>query len=94
LANLTWNATSVGGKRFISTQTYGSYLAVVASNLLLIVLTLGLYWPWAKVREAVYRLDRLALEGTDLDAFAGRASTDNAAAGEEIADAFDLDFAL
>lgn len=94
LANLTWNATSVGGKAFISTQTYRSYLAVVVGNFLLIVLTLGLYWPWAKVREAAYRLDRLMLEGTDLDSFAGLARTDNAAAGEEIADAFDLDFSL
>ncbi|MBI4999131.1 MAG: DUF898 family protein [Rhodocyclales bacterium] len=94
LANLTWNATSVGGKTFISTQTFRSYLAVVVGNFVLIVLTLGLYWPWAKVREAAYRLDRLQLEATNLDAFAGLARTDNAAAGEEIADAFDLDFSL
>jgi len=94
LANLTWNATSVGGKAFICSQTYRSYLAVVLTNFILIVLTLGLYWPWAKVREAAYRLDRLALEPTNLDSFAGLARTDNAAAGEEIADAFDLDFSL
>lgn len=94
LANLTWNATSVGGKAFISTQTYRSYLAVVVSNFVLIVLTLGLYWPWAKVREATYRLDRLMLESTNLDAFTGKATTDSAAVGEEIADAFDLDFSL
>lgn len=94
LANLTWNATAVGGKTFISTQTYRSYLGLVVGNFLLIVVTLGLYWPWAKVREASYRLDRLMLEGTDLDAFAGMARSDNAAVGEEIADAFDLDFSL
>jgi uncharacterized membrane protein YjgN (DUF898 family) len=94
LANLTWNATSVGGKAFISTQTYRSYLGVVVSNFVLIVLTLGLYWPWAKVREAAYRLDRLMLEGTNLDAFTGMATNDSAAVGEEIADAFDLDFSL
>jgi uncharacterized membrane protein YjgN (DUF898 family) len=94
LANLTWNATSVGGKAFISTQTYRSYLAVVVVNFVLIVLTLGLYWPWAKVREAAYRLDRLALEPTNLDSFTGLTRIDNAAVGEEIADAFDLDFSL
>jgi uncharacterized membrane protein YjgN (DUF898 family) len=94
LANLTWNATSIGGKAFISTQTYRSYLAVVVGNFVLIVLTLGLYWPWAKVREAAYRLDRLELEPTNLDSFAGMARIDNAAMGEEIADAFDLDFSL
>jgi uncharacterized membrane protein YjgN (DUF898 family) len=94
LANLTWNATSVGGKTFLSTQTYRSYLAVVFTNFVLIVLTLGLYWPWAKVREAAYRLDRLALEATSLDAFVGRAIEEKSAVGEEIADAFDLDFSL
>lgn len=94
LANLTWNATSVGGKAFISTQTYRSYLAVVVSNFVLVVLTLGLYWPWAKVREAAYRLDRLELEATSLDAFVGRATEERSAVGEEIADAFDLDFSL
>ena len=94
LANLTWNATSVGGKAFICSQTYRSYLAVVLTNFILIVLTLGLYWPWAKVREAAYRLDRLALEPTNLDSFTGMTRIDNAAAGEEIADAFDLDFSL
>lgn len=94
LANLTWNATSVGGKAFFSYQTYRSYLAVVVVNFILIVLTLGLYWPWAKVREAAYRLDRLELEPTNLDSFAGMTRIDNAAAGEEIADAFDLDFSL
>lgn len=94
LANLTWNATSVGGSRFVSTQTYPSYLTLVVGNFVLVVLTLGLYWPWAKVREAAYRLDRLALDASSLDDFTGRIEAEKSAVGEEIADAFDLDFAL
>ena len=48
----------------------------------------------AKVREAAYRLDRLELEATSLDAFVGRAAEEKSAVGEEIADALDLDFSL
>lgn len=94
LANLTWNATSLSGRSFISTQAYGSYLSVVVGNFLMVVLTLGLYWPWAKVREAAYRLEHLALEDTDLNRFASLAHNERSAVGEEIADAFDLDFSL
>lgn len=94
LANLTWNATMLGDKTFTCTQTYGSYLRLVVGNFLMVVLTLGLFWPWAKVREARYRFERLTLESTDLDAFAGQAGNDSQAVGEEIADAFDLDFSL
>jgi uncharacterized membrane protein YjgN (DUF898 family) len=94
LANLTWNATTVGGNKFISSQTYASYLTLVVGNFLLVVLTLGLYWPWAKVREAAYRLERLELDARSLDDFVGRVAAEKSAVGEEIADAFDLDFSL
>ncbi|MDR2000706.1 MAG: DUF898 family protein [Zoogloeaceae bacterium] len=94
LSNLTWNTTSLNGKAFISTQRYRSYLRIVAGNFFMVLLTLGLYWPWAKVREAAYRLEHLALENTDLNAFAGLAVGEISAVGEEIADAFDLDFSL
>lgn len=94
LANLTWNATSVGGNKFIGSQTYASYLTLVVGNFVLVVLTLGLYWPWAKVREAAYRLERLELEASSLDDFVGRIAAERSAVGEEIADAFDLDFSL
>jgi uncharacterized membrane protein YjgN (DUF898 family) len=94
LANLTWNATSIDGRAFTSTQTYGSYFRLNLVNFMLIVLTLGLYWPWAKVREVKYRLDHLALCVGDLDAFEAQMELTTSAVGEEIADAFDLDFSL
>jgi uncharacterized membrane protein YjgN (DUF898 family) len=94
LANLTWNATTLGEHRFVSTQTFGGYFGVVFTNLILVALTLGLYWPWAKVREATYRLTHLAIEAPSLDAFVGDVADEKSAIGEEIADAFDLDFSL
>lgn len=94
LANLTWNATTLGGDRFVSSQAFASYWRVAAGNFVLLILTLGLYWPWAKVREANYRLRHLAYAAPDLDGFVGRATPDNSAVGDEITDVFDLDFSL
>lgn len=94
LTNLAWNATTLGDCRFVSSQTLASFWPLHASNVLLTVLTLGLYWPWAKVREAVYRASRTGVSGVDLDAFVAGAIQQTAAAGEEITDAFDLEVAL
>ncbi|MGE5466391.1 MAG: YjgN family protein [Ignavibacteria bacterium] len=94
LANLTWNATAVGGRKFASTQTLGSFLKIHAVNVVLTLLTLGLYWPWAKVREAAYRAARTAVDAADLDALIGHEAGQPSAVGEEIADVFDLDVAL
>jgi uncharacterized membrane protein YjgN (DUF898 family) len=55
-------------------------------------LTLGLYWPWAQVHLARYRMECLAVDGS-LDQFASAAGPDDAGAmGEELAEALDLDF--
>lgn len=94
MTNLAWNATTLGDCRFASSQTLASFWPLHASNVLLTVLTLGLYWPWAKVREAVYRASHTGVSGVDLDAFVAGAAQQTAAAGEEITDAFDLEVAL
>lgn len=94
LANLTWNATRVGAHRFASTLALGPYARLVAGNFVLLLLTLGFYWPWAKVRETDYRLRHLSIEGADLDAFVAQAEAASSAVGEEIVDAFDIDVAL
>lgn len=94
LTNHVWNATSVDGKYFVSQQAFGSFFWVVASNWVLIVLTLGLYWPWAKVREAAYLLRHLSLEAIDLDEFEGMVEQERSAVGAEVAEAFELDFAF
>lgn len=94
LGNLVWNATAIDGCRLRSTQSLKSFLPLYAGNLALIVLTLGLYWPWAKVREADYRARHMALAAADLDGFAGAAGPAANAVGEEVSDAFDLDIAI
>jgi uncharacterized membrane protein YjgN (DUF898 family) len=94
LANLTWNATTADGRKFSSDQALGSYWRLHASNVLLTLLTLGLYWPWAKVREAAYKASHTMVEAGDLDGIVANAEQQASAVGEEIADVFDLDLAL
>ncbi|MDR2164725.1 MAG: DUF898 family protein [Zoogloeaceae bacterium] len=96
LNNEIWNETELEKYHFSSDQSFQDLLLILAGNFLLTLLTLGLYWPWAKVRLARYRADHLALLAPSgaLDEFAGQNSTDDRAIGEEIADAFDFDIAL
>lgn len=65
---------------------------VMISNLFLIFFTLGLAFPWAKVRMA-----RLILENTEvatqtgLDAYLTQKQEEESSLGEQIGDAFDVD---
>ena len=64
------NATLDGGHRFVSDMKPLSYFAIVVSNGLVVVLTLGLATPWAKVRLARYKAEHTGIiPGDDLDGF-------------------------
>lgn len=95
LSNLVWNHTTLGPHHFASNQALRTLLPVFLGNWLLILLTFGLFWPWAKVRLAIYRADhtRLLANGS-VDDFIGQGAMQKQALGEEIADTFDLDIAL
>jgi len=60
LVNLQWNATSTKLGYFVATWGLPDYNKLVINNLLLCLLTLGIYWPWAKVRIAKYKATHLA----------------------------------
>ncbi|MDR3213998.1 MAG: DUF898 domain-containing protein [Azoarcus sp.] len=92
LSNLVWNNTRLEKHGFRSDQTFGGIFRIVAGNWLFIIFTLGLYWPWAKIRIARYRAEHTAvLVAGSLDDFIGGATQQQSAIGEEIADAFDFD---
>ena len=70
-------------------------LRLYIENFILIVLTLGLYYPWAKVATARYQLENTALVAQgSLDEFCAAAGAGGTATGEEISDFFDVDFGL
>jgi len=93
--NLLWNHTRLGETRFASTQTVRSYLNLVVANWLLVLLTLGFYWPFAQVRLAQYRARNLSVINPEALASAVAAQQAvPAALGDEAIDAFDFDIAL
>ena len=65
------------------------------SNTLMIVLTLGLFIPWAKVRTARYLLEHTALQVSGkLNDFVATAKQEQGVWGEEIGEVFDLDVGI
>ena len=68
LRNYLYSMMSMeGGIQFRSTATTGHFVWLVLSNLLLVSITLGLAWPWAKARTVRYLLENTHVDG-DLDA--------------------------
>jgi len=95
LANLTWNSTSIGSHRFVSTLRARDIAWIYFSSAVAILLSLGMLAPWAAVRLARYRLDRLKLSGAgDLAVVTAAAAEATSATGEELGDMLGYDFGL
>lgn len=95
LQNLLWNHTRLGGHRFESRVRALRLFAIVATNFLAIVLTLGLFQPFAAVRLARYRLESVrVIAAGSLEEFVAGAEQAVAATGEEAAEMFDVDLTL
>jgi uncharacterized membrane protein YjgN (DUF898 family) len=93
--NLVWNHTRLGEHRFESCVSARRLYAITMTNLLGVVLTLGLFMPFAAIRLARYRLECVnLLSAGSVDDFVAGQQRDVAATGEEAADLFDVDIAL
>lgn len=60
-----WEQTSIGSARFRLPITTWPYLKLKLGNLLLMVCTLGLAWPWTTIRNIKFITDQMALVGID-----------------------------
>ena len=96
LQNLVWNGTGGTGLQFASVLRYRPMLWMTLRNWLLIVVTLGLYWPFAAVAMARLRLQAVSLAlQEDPATLAGRGHEGaQDAAGEAAGDLFGIDFGL
>jgi len=95
IQNLVWNNTTLGPHSFRSNLQARKLAWIALSNLFLIVVTIGLYMPFAAVRLARYRVSCMALvPGTSLDAFVAGEKADVAAMGEEMGEFLDIDISL
>jgi uncharacterized membrane protein YjgN (DUF898 family) len=95
LANVSLGKTLVGPHRLLSDMRMWPLLRIYFVNTLLIVLTLGLFLPFAQVRLARYRFETLSLEvHGGLDALVADQQSQVAAAGQELGDFLDIDLGL
>ncbi len=95
IGNLIWNNTSLDNLSFKSSLRARDFIWLYFSNTLAIMCTFGLATPWAQVRMARYRASKLQIIGdVDFDQFVGDKKAEVQAAGEEIADFFDVDLSF
>ena len=95
ITNLIWTNTRVGEHRIECTMSPFGLIWITVSNFVLVVLTLGLFIPWAMVRLAKFQLESVRLlPAGDLQEFVAAEPETIGAVGEEAATAFDFDIAL
>jgi len=93
--NLVWSNTRIGEHRLESRLSPFRLAWITVSNLVLLVVTVGLFTPWASVRLAKYQLESVRLlPASDLQEFVDAEPEAPGAVGEEAASAFDFDIGL
>src|SRR3984957_15415080 len=95
ITNLIWNNTRLGEHRIECNMSPWVLIWISVSNFVLVVLTLGLFIPWAMVRLAKFQLESVRLlPAGDLQEFLAAEPEALGAVGEEAATAFDFDISL
>ncbi len=96
MQNLLWSRTGNRYFRFKSDLRARQFMGLQFKNYFLILLTLGLYWPFAVVATKRMQVEAMALKArVDLDALTDAArKRENDAAGDMAADLFGLDIGM
>lgn len=89
-----WNHTSYGSLKFRSHMTPGAFFLLNITNLLLLVVTLGLAWPWITVRNLHFAYSTLTTEGQIDPAQIQQQAQNAPATGEGFADLFNMELDL
>ena len=93
--NLVWNHTALGPHVFESKVRARDLFVIYLTNFIAILLTLGLYKPFADIRLARYRLTHMALNAqSGLEEFFAQEQQAVNALGEETANVFDVDISF
>ena len=92
LTNYTLSNTAIGNNRLSCELSASDLTWIYLTNLLAIVISVGLLMPWATVRIARYQIERTSLTIPEsLDDFIGDSVSARSATAEEFADLFDFD---
>jgi uncharacterized membrane protein YjgN (DUF898 family) len=93
--NLQFNSSQLAAHRFKADLRIKEYLMLVVTNSLATALTIGLFYPWAKIRTLRYKLSHLNLMASDdIDAFIASEQKQVGSLGEEMSDFFDIDIGI
>jgi len=93
--NYIWNNTTVGEHSFECTLTVKKMTWIYFTNMLLIMFSIGLLVPWARIRILRYRIENLTLVASgSLDQVVQQEQQYVNAMGEEIGEVFDVDIGL
>lgn len=89
------NSSLDNAVRFKSTLKARSYAWVLFTNILIIICTLGLGIPWAKVRMTQTIIENTMVEpNVDLDSYLSQKQEQQSALADQLGDAFDVDIGL
>lgn len=96
IVNLTIRSTMFDEKHRFETKMSPWMISwIIISNAVLTLITIGLYYPWAKVRLARYQLSKLTLVAVgDVDSYVSEVFDTQGAVGEEIGSFMSFDFGL
>ncbi len=93
--NTVYGNTAIGPHRLRSTLQFRWLFWLYLSNAVMVIVTAGLFIPWAHVRLARYRAECIVLEVQDsLDGFIAAEQEAGTATGDEVGDFFDVDLGL
>jgi uncharacterized membrane protein YjgN (DUF898 family) len=93
---LVWDKTAVGDVALHCEVSASQFMLIQCMNTLWVILSLGLYRPFAAIRLAKFRLECVSASGLDsLDTVAvGAAQSRRGALGESAAELFEMDVGL
>jgi uncharacterized membrane protein YjgN (DUF898 family) len=95
VSNLTYGGAALEEHTFQSDLRAAELFGLYVTNVLGILLTAGLFIPWARVRVARYRVEHLALRPSgDLDSFVAEQLDEVGSAGDELGGLLDIDIGL
>ncbi len=94
LSNYIRNNTKLGDGEF-KTSIYPVKLGIISMvNIIAIVFSFGLLYPWAKMRYLKYKIENTQFACRDYNKFKAAKSKDVSAIGEEATDFFDIDLGV
>jgi uncharacterized membrane protein YjgN (DUF898 family) len=93
--NAVFDGLELGDHRVRCNLKFGRLFFIYLTNVLGMAVTLGLFYPWARVRMLRYQVESMGFEPSgSLDKLVADNQAASSAIGEEFGEAFDVNFGL